>query len=276
MPSAAARCRRSRLLVLAHAVNLCVLLALVTHYQWQHIAIAAVAPAWLAVLQWQVRDDLNVTWPQLLMLSGALYAMFAAYPFVLGRRAQSDRDPYLVAVFASAMAFFGARAAFLAGDLEWMIGIVPVVEGAVLAVLLRQLLRMEPAGERDIGRLALVAGAALAFVTVAIPLQLSHQWITIGWALEGAALAWLYRRIPHRGLLYAGGGAAGRGVRPAGDEPGDLPLRTARGDADLQLVPLHVSRVRRRRSSWPADGCRKRTTASSRARDPRRCCRRAA
>jgi uncharacterized membrane protein len=41
-------------------------------------------------------------------------------------------------------------------------------------------------------------------VTVAIPLQLHHQWITIGWALEGAALAWLYRRIPHRGLLYSG------------------------------------------------------------------------
>ena len=38
-------------------------------------------------------------------------------------------------------------------------------------------------------------------MTVAIPLQLKHQWITIGWALEGAALSWLYRRIPHRGLL---------------------------------------------------------------------------
>ena len=47
----------------------------------------------------------------------------------------------------------------------------------------------------------MVAGAALAFVTVAIPLQLERQWITIGWVLESTALAWLYRRIPHRGLL---------------------------------------------------------------------------
>ena len=53
------------------------------------------------------------------------------------------------------------------------------------------------------GRLALVAGAALAFLTVAIPLQLDEQWITIGWALEGAAVAWLYTRIPHRGLLFS-------------------------------------------------------------------------
>jgi uncharacterized membrane protein len=61
---------------------------------------------------------------------------------------------------------------------------------------------METIGTRDLGRLALVAGSALAFATVAIPLQLRHQWITIGWALEGAALAWTYRRIPHRGLFF--------------------------------------------------------------------------
>jgi uncharacterized membrane protein len=76
--------------------------------------------------------------------------------------------------------------------------------GLVTAVLLRALLRIERAGQRDLTRLALVAGVALGFVTVAIPLQLRQQWITIGWALEGAALGWLYRRIPHRGLLYFG------------------------------------------------------------------------
>jgi len=71
-----------------------------------------------------------------------------------------------------------------------------------MAILLRQLLRMERSGARDLGRLALVAGTALAFATVAIPLQLHRQWITIGWALEAAALSWLFRRIRHRGLLY--------------------------------------------------------------------------
>jgi uncharacterized membrane protein len=84
-----------------------------------------------------------------------------------------------------------------------MVGIVPVFEGSVLALLLRALLRIERKGDRDLARLAIVAGSALAFATVAIPLQLKQQWITIGWALEGAALAWLYRRIPHRGLLYS-------------------------------------------------------------------------
>ncbi|HWS72621.1 MAG TPA: DUF2339 domain-containing protein, partial [Thermoanaerobaculia bacterium] len=73
-------------------------------------------------------------------------------------------------------------------------------------VLVWQLLRIEPPGARTLARLAMMAGAALAFITVAIPLQLEKQWITIGWGLEGAALVWLYRRIPHRGLLAWSGG----------------------------------------------------------------------
>ena len=87
-----------------------------------------------------------------------------------------------------------------------VIGILPITEALLTCLLLVQLLRLEPPGARALGRLALVAGTALAFVTVAIPLQLEKEWITIGWALEGAALAWLYGRIPHRGLFYASGG----------------------------------------------------------------------
>jgi hypothetical protein len=190
-------------LVIAHAINLSIVLGLSTAFRWneKYIAVAAVLPAWVAIMQWQTRRDLEITWPHLLTLTSALYGVFVIYPFAIGTRARTDRDPYLAAIFASAMAFFAARAAFIAGGLEWMIGIVPVVEGAVLAAMLRALLTMEPTGSRDLGRLALVAGSALAFVTVAIPLQLRQQWITIGWALEGAALAWLYRRIAHRGLL---------------------------------------------------------------------------
>jgi uncharacterized membrane protein len=36
---------------------------------------------------------------------------------------------------------------------------------------------------------------------VAIPLQLDREWITLGWALLGVALAWLFGRVPHKGLL---------------------------------------------------------------------------
>jgi uncharacterized membrane protein len=125
---------------------------------------------------------------------------------VLGRRAGRALEPYLAAVIASAAFFLQARHALILGGHANVIGLLPVAQAALIAGLLRQLLGIEPPGARTLGRLALVAGAALAFVTVAIPLQLEKNWITIGWAVEGAALAWLYRRVPHRGLLLATAG----------------------------------------------------------------------
>jgi len=159
-------------------------------------------PAWLATVVWYDSHRAPEQWTQVIGLATSLYVVFAAYPFVLGPRARESRDPYLTAIGGSVFYFFAARMALLQGGLSSYVGAVPVFEGAVLALLLRALLRIEPRGNRDLARLAIVAGAALAFATVAIPLQLKQQWITIGWALEGAALAWLYRRIPHRGLLY--------------------------------------------------------------------------
>ena len=42
---------------------------------------------------------------------------------------------------------------------------------------------------------------ALGFVAAAISLQLEKQWLTIGLALEAAAVFWLFGLVPHPGLL---------------------------------------------------------------------------
>jgi uncharacterized membrane protein len=46
----------------------------------------------------------------------------------------------------------------------------------------------------------------LSFITLIFPIQFERQWITIGWALEGAALLWLWHRVPHNGLRLVGVG----------------------------------------------------------------------
>lgn len=52
--------------------------------------------------------------------------------------------------------------------------------------------------------LAWFGGATLFFITLIFPIQFQQQWITLGWALEGAALLWLFHRVPHPGLRLAG------------------------------------------------------------------------
>ncbi|MGH9419148.1 MAG: DUF2339 domain-containing protein, partial [Thermoanaerobaculia bacterium] len=132
-------------------------------------------------------------------------ALFIVYPLLLGARAKRFVQPYLAAVLAGIPFFIQARMAIEDAGYASIIGILPVFQAALMLLLVWRLLRIEPAGERLLSRLAMTAAAALAFITVAIPLQLDKQWITIGWALEGAALVWLFRRIPHRGLLVWSG-----------------------------------------------------------------------
>ena len=189
------------LTVATHVIGFVLLLVLATSFAWSNtasvIALIAGAAAGSILL------DPTHTGREVLTQAAAIYAVFAVYPMILGSRAKDNRDPYVAALFAGVWCFFIARVGMDEAGLKWMVGVVPVLIGAITALHLSLLLRIEPSGQRDLGRLALVAGATLAFLTVAIPLQLSHQWITIGWALEGAAVAWLYTRIRHKGLLYS-------------------------------------------------------------------------
>jgi uncharacterized membrane protein len=72
-----------------------------------------------------------------------------------------------------------------------------------LIVLLKAIPAANPA---RMTQLALFGGVALFFITLIFPIQFDHQWITIGWALEGAALLWLFHRVPHPGLRLVGVG----------------------------------------------------------------------
>ena len=189
-------------LLATHAGATAALLTLTHVARWPWVAGVSVLLSSLALVELQ-GHDLKTEWARLLILAAALYAIYTAYALAAGPRRRESREPWLVALASAGVTFFAAREAFAGADLSWIVGVIPVTLGFATAFLLRALLRLEPPGARDLTRLALVAGAALAFVTVAIPLQLDHQWVTIGWALEGAALAWLYTRVPHRGLLLA-------------------------------------------------------------------------
>jgi hypothetical protein len=193
-------------LLTAHLIFLIAFLSL----DWarkKHVStIIAVFPSAIAVSVWAFQHSAPGYWAQLLLFAIPIYLVFIGYPLLLGRRAGRSLEPYLAAVLASIPFFFQARHAIIQAGWGQAIGILPVAQALLLALLLMQLLNIEPRGSRSLGRLALVAGAGLAFITVAIPLQLEKEWITLGWALEGVALAWLVNKIPHRGLLYASSG----------------------------------------------------------------------
>lgn len=59
-------------------------------------------------------------------------------------------------------------------------------------------------GSIRLSKLAWYGGIALLFITLIFPMQLNRHWLTVGWAMEGAALFWLFQRVRHSGLPKVG------------------------------------------------------------------------
>lgn len=133
------------------------------------------------------------------------YAVFLLFPFVWQREYRDRRLPWITAAVAGPVQFglvyFLMREAYP----NPVMGLVPIAFAVPSLLALAHLVRTAPAdspGRMD--QLAWFGGVALFFISVAIPIQFERQWITLGWALEGAALCWLFRRIPHPGLPRVG------------------------------------------------------------------------
>src|SRR5438309_3221624 len=133
-------------------------------------------------------------------------AVFTIFPFIFHRQFARKSTVWASAALAAPLHFY------LVYDVvrtthpnSGVLGLVPAAFAIPSLLGLAALLRLTPKDSpaRN-AQLALFGGAALFFITLIFPIQFDRQWITLGWALEGAALCWLFHRVPHPGLRIAG------------------------------------------------------------------------
>jgi uncharacterized membrane protein len=135
----------------------------------------------------------------------AFFGVFAAFPFLFLRRFSEKIVPWAAAAIAGPLQFLLVyRIVKLAWPNQFM-GLLPAafaIPGLLsLVVILKAVPLSSPART---GQLAWFGGVALFFITLIFSIQFEHEWVTIGWALEGAALLWLFHRVPHPGLRLVG------------------------------------------------------------------------
>jgi len=148
-----------------------------------------------------------------LAVDGALFAFavqglvvvgFTVWPFA-ARRLQGEPWAWYAAALAGPAYFLALRRLFSIAFGDAAIGILPLaLAGVSLAAAARSRRRWPADDAAGLSRLAWFAAVALGFVSVAIPLQLEKEWITVGWALQGVAVIALWRRLDHPGLKYFG------------------------------------------------------------------------
>jgi uncharacterized membrane protein len=133
------------------------------------------------------------------------YAIFAAYPFAFARTFVDRTGPWATAALAGIAHFPLVHRVIVAAAPNEFMGLLPALFAVPPLLSLVAILKTVPATvPARLNQLAWFGGVALAFITLIFPLQFERQWITIGWALEGVALLWLFHRVPHPGLRATG------------------------------------------------------------------------
>ena len=126
----------------------------------------------------------------------ALFVLADLAPNLRGRRASYEQ---LVRLVINPLAFFGTCYGLFDRDFHnWM-----AVLALGLALTYAGLARLElalPIPDRR--ALTLMIAASIVFVTLAIPIQLRAQWITIVWAVEGVTLTWASFAAPAERLRW--------------------------------------------------------------------------
>jgi uncharacterized membrane protein len=142
-------------------------------------------------------------WQEFVVTTGVSGVLLWSLPLV-HPRARADRVAWWAASAALPLHFV------LVYDLthtRWYggpLGVTAILCAILTAVSLRasrEHARNDP--ELKLGLSALYGALTLAFVTASVPLLVENEWLTISWAAEIAALAWLRRRVPHWGLILA-------------------------------------------------------------------------
>ncbi len=135
------------------------------------------------------------------------FAAFAAYPFLFGRGFADRVEPWAVSALSGPLHFLLIYRLVKAAYPNPVMGLLPLLfAGPALMSLVLALKQLPADHPKRMATLAWFGGVALFFITLIFPIQFDRQWITIGWAMEGAALLWLLHRIPHQGLKLAGTG----------------------------------------------------------------------
>ena len=184
------------------AVPAIVLAVLAALARWHAAALLTVATSALGLFIFSAAGELSANHPAVLVVASLHFLAFTLYGFYFALRSAREHRAQVVAAAASVPFFFLIRDAFMVSGLEGIIGILPLAIAAILLLLLTRVPKLDEGEPGNLSTRALLAGAVLAYVTVAVPLQLDNEWLTLGWALEAAALAWLYTKIPHRNLPF--------------------------------------------------------------------------
>jgi uncharacterized membrane protein len=137
-----------------------------------------------------------------LMWNLAFVAVFTVFPFLFRKEMRNRIVPWATSALAGPVYFMLVYKVVKAAWPNPVMGLLPAA--FAIPPLIGLLVLVRGQSDQRLSQLAWFGGATLFFVTLIFPIQWERQWLTVAWALEGAALLWLFHRVPHNGLRLVG------------------------------------------------------------------------
>lgn len=182
------------------------LLGLVVYYRVEMPSLIAMGAALLLQYTWHFSRYEPSSHPLVPLPWYLIYfSFFGIFPFLFQKRMRDLLLPWVAAACVGPGSFYLVYRVTVSSFGEAAIGLLPALYAMIYLAGLYDIRRDIPKeAPHRLTQLALFAGVSLFFISLIFPLQFEKEWLTLGWALEGAALVWLYRRIPHGGLKVWG------------------------------------------------------------------------
>lgn len=167
---------------------------------WKPLFYAAFIFTWLIYYTWydkkyQVDEHFTLALIFLALFFGLFYTSFLAYKLI--KKELFAKDDILL-LLSNSFIFFGLGYSILSGEStgNQLLGLFTLTN-AIFHFMVGVILYRQKLADRNL--FYLVAGLVLVFITIAIPVQIDGNWVTLLWAGEATLLFWIGRT---RGVPY--------------------------------------------------------------------------
>ena len=161
---------------------------------WKNLYYAAFGLTWIIYLSWyfssyEYSNHFSLAWGFLILFFVLFYATFLAYKLL---RSEKLEPGDIILLLANSFTFFGLGYALLSSyeTGEQLLGLFALCNAVIHFVISLVIYRKKLA---DSNLFYLVSGLVLVFITIAVPIQLDGNWVTLLWAGEAALLFWIGR-----------------------------------------------------------------------------------
>jgi uncharacterized membrane protein len=163
------------------------MLGIVVARRWQWVGSVAYVGTQLLFWGWYTEHYHPEKRVAVLLFQTAVFVLFMLADLAPHLRKITAGWEEWIRLAVNPFVFYGICYSLLNDDHHDWMAVLALALGIVYALLARAELALRPSDRR---MLMVTVGTALTFVTVAIPVQLESNWITIAWGLEALLLIW--------------------------------------------------------------------------------------